>query len=96
MSLAPDDDLVLVGHRGDHRIGGVGVELGRVRAAEAGEVPRRLDDDALQPQAQTEHRDPVDPGEVDGADLALDAAHPEAAGDQHALHVGQRGRGRRA
>ena len=47
------------------------------------------------PEAQPEHRDPVDPGVVDRADLALDAAHPEAAGNQHALHVAQRGGRRR-
>ena len=45
------------------------------------------------PEAQAQHRDPVDPGVVDRADLALDAADAEAAGDQHALHVGQRGGG---
>ena len=66
-----------------------GVELGRVGAAEAGQVAGRLDDDALQAKAQAEGRDPVDPGVGDRADLALDAAHAEPAGDQHALHVGQ-------
>ena len=82
---------MLVGHGRDHRVGGVGVEFGGVRTAKAGQVPGGLDHDALQPEAQSQHRDLVDPGEVDRADLSLDAADPEPTGDQHALHIGQRG-----
>ena len=71
----------------------VGVELGRVRPAEAGEVTGDLDDDALQTEAEAQQRDLVGARVVDRAELALDPADPESAGDQHSLHIGEGGGG---
>ena len=71
--------------------GAARVELGRVGAVEPGEVPGGLDHHALQAEAQAERRDAARAGVPDRADLALDAAHAEAAGDQHAVHAGERG-----
>ena len=64
-------------------------ELAPVEPDRAG----RLDDDALQPEAQAEDRQPPLAGVGDGADLALDAANAEAAGNQHTVHIVQRGGG---
>ena len=64
-------------------------------SVEPGQVPGGLDHHALQAEAQPERRDAALAGVPDRADLALDAADPEAAGDQHTVHAGQRGRGAR-
>ena len=56
---------------------------------EAGHVARVLDDHALQAEAQPERRDAVLAGEVQRAELALDAAHAETAGHADAVEVGE-------
>ena len=86
------DGVALVGHRGDHRIGCLRIELRGVGLGEPDRA-RRLDDDALQPEAQAENRQSTLAGVGDGADLALDAANAEPAGNQHAVHIAQRGGG---
>ena len=58
-----------------------------------GDVAGVLDDHALQAQAQPEGRDAVGAGVAERAELALDAAHAEAAGDADAVDAGQRLRG---
>ncbi len=50
----------------------------------AEDLARELDHRALQAEAQAEVRHAVLAGPVGGEDLALDAAMPEAAGDEHA------------
>ena len=87
------DDVDLVGHRGDDRVRGLRVELGGVRVLQPGQVPGGLDHHALQTEAEAERRDASLARVPDRADLSLDAADPEAAGDQHTVHTGQRGRG---
>ena len=87
--VAAGDDVDLLGHRRDDRELGVGVELGRGRAGEAGLVAGVLDDHALQAEAQAERRDAVLAGEPQRAELALDAAHAEAAGHADAVDVGR-------
>ena len=61
----------------------VRVELRAVRVGQPGQVAGHLDDHALQAQAQSEDRDAVLARVPDRADLALDAADPEPARDQH-------------
>ena len=83
------DELLLLLDRRDHRLDRVGVELGRPGLAEAGDVAGVLDDHALQAQAQAEGRDAVGAGVAQRAELALDAAHAEAARHQHGVDVGE-------
>ena len=54
-----------------------------------GEVARGLDHDALQAQAEAEQRDLVLAGVLDRADLAVDTAVAEAAGDADRVDVGE-------
>ena len=75
------DDVQLLGHGGDDRVGGGRVELGGVGVRDAGQVARGLDHDALQAQAEAEQRDLVLAGVLDRADLAEHTAVAEAAGD---------------
>ena len=56
---------------------------------EADHVARVLDDHALQAEAQAERRDAVLAGELQRAELALDAAHAESAGHADAVEVGE-------
>src|SRR5205085_2823540 len=86
----PGYDVDLAGHRGDDRVGGLGVELGRVRLLQPRDVPCVLDDHALHAQAQAEGRDAVGAGVAQRAELALDPAHAEAAGHADAVDTGQR------
>ena len=58
------------------------VELERVRALEAEHVAGELDDRHLQAEADPEERDLVLARVADREDLALGAAHAEAARDQ--------------
>ena len=88
-------DLLLLGQQVDHRERRLGVELGRVGAVHAGDVPRELGDGDLHAEADAEVRDPLLARDLRGADLALDAAAAEAAGDQDAVGVAEpRERGR--
>ncbi len=70
-------------------MGGGRVELGGVGVRDAGQVAGRLDDDALQAEAQPEQRDALLAGVGDGGDLALDTAVAEAAGHADRVHVGR-------
>lgn len=70
-------------------MGGLGIELGAAGVLDAGEVAGRLDDHALHAQADAEQRDPVLPDVPDRTELALDAAHAEPAGHEHAVHAVQ-------
>ena len=72
------------------------VELGRVRTDEPADIARERDDRALQPEAQPEIRDVVLARERGGGDLALDAAHAEAAGHDDAVEAGERALGEEA
>ena len=74
--------VALVGHEVDHGVGGEHVELGGVGVLRPEHVPRKLDDAALEPEAQAQVRDLVLAGVVRGQDLALDAAMPEPARDE--------------
>ena len=56
---------------------------------EADDVARVLDDHALQAEAQAERRDAVLAGEPQRAELALDAAHAESAGNADAVEAGE-------
>ncbi len=62
-----------------------GSNSAELASVDAGQVAGRLDDHALHAEADAEQRDLVLPGVPDRADLALDAAHAEPAGDQHAV-----------
>src|SRR5919199_6505724 len=78
-------DLLLLGQQVDHRPFGLDVELGRVRALHPGDVAGEIAHGDLHAQADAEVRDAVLARELDGADLALDAAAAEAAGDEDAV-----------
>src|SRR5215469_1727771 len=83
------DHVFLVCHRGDDRVRRLRVELGAVGAGQARHVAGDLNRHALQAQAQSENRDAVLAGMAYRADLALDTAHAEAAGNEDAVHIGQ-------
>ncbi len=83
---ALDEGLLLL-HGRDHRLGHVGIELGRRRLLETGLAAGVLDHHALQAQAQTQGRDLVRPGVGERTELALDAADPEAARDDDRVDV---------
>ena len=87
--VAAGDDLDLLGHGGDHRVGRVGIELGGGRVVDAGDVPGVLDHHALQAQAQAEGGDALLAGELQRAELALDAADAEPAGDDDPVEAAQ-------
>ena len=80
----------------DHRMRGVGVELGGVRTLEPGLVARHLDRRDLHAEADAEIRDAVLARELRGQDLALDAALAEAARHEDRVVVRQRADVRRA
>ncbi len=66
-----------------------GLELGRVRPGEPGDVACEVDRHCLQTQADTETRHRVLPGVAGSSDLAFDAAVAEAARDDDAVEVTQ-------
>ena len=82
-------DLLLLGQQVDDRPLGLDVELGRVRAVHAGHVAGELADGDLHAEADAQVGDPALAGDPDGADLALDAAAAEAAGDEDAVGAGE-------
>src|SRR5271155_2339807 len=71
-------DISLIGHGGDHRVRRIGVELSAISTVQARLVPADLDRHALEAETEPEHRDLVEPGVPDRADLAFDTAYPEA------------------
>ena len=58
-------------------------------SARPSDVAGKLDDGALQAEADAEERDPALAGEADGLDLARDAAVAEAARHQDAVDAAQ-------
>ena len=76
----------------DHRIGRRPIELRRIRGGEPAHVAGELDHCALQAETDAEERDQLLAGVADRADLALDAAIPEATGHQHAVDPREVGR----
>ena len=83
-------DFLLFGQQVDHRVGRLGIELGGVGAVHAGDVTGELDHRDLHPEADPEVGDPLLAGDLGGADLALDAALAEAAGDQDPVEALER------
>ena len=86
-------DLLLLGQQVDDRPLGLEVELGRVGALHAGDVAGELADRDLHAEADAEVRDPLLARDLRGADLALDAAAAEAAGDEDAVGAAEALRG---
>ena len=76
-------------HQRDHRVRGVLVELERVGAREPEHVARELDHRHLQAEADAEEGDLLLARVAHRGDLALGAAHAEAAGHQHRVHAGE-------
>ena len=85
-------DLLLLRQQVDHGVGRLGIELGRVRAVHADHVAREVDDRELHAEADAEERDAALARDPRGVDLALDAAHAEAAGDQDAVRLARAAR----
>ena len=82
-------DLLLLGQEVDHRERRLGVELGRVGAVHAGHVAGEVSHGDLHPEADAEVGHAVLARELRGPDLALDATHAEAPGDQDAVALRQ-------
>src|SRR5260370_42135760 len=84
-------EIPLLGQEVDDGLRGGRVELRRVGALEAADVPGELDDRALHAQTDAEVRHRALPGIADRLDLALDAAITEAARHEDAMHVAEVG-----
>src|SRR6185436_15931901 len=67
-------DLLLLGEQVDHRIGGLGIHLGRVRAVEAEHVPGELADRDVHSETDAEVRDALLARDAAGEDLPLPAS----------------------
>jgi hypothetical protein len=74
-----------LGDQCDHRMPGVGAELGTVRALEAGLVTRKLDHRDLHAEADAEVRNLALTRKPHCLDLAFDAAFAESAGHQNGI-----------
>ncbi|CKR45920.1 Uncharacterised protein [Mycobacterium tuberculosis] len=85
-------DFFLIGHRGDNGIWCVGIKFGRIGVGET-DRSRGLDHNALQTEAQPQHRQPARPRVCNGTDLALDAPDAESARNEHPMHIAERRRG---
>src|SRR5664280_773816 len=85
---ALDESLLLL-HRGDHGIGGLGVELAGGRVCDAEDVAGVLDHHALQPQTQTQCRHTSDAGPLQRPEHALDSSNAEAARDDDRVDAAQ-------
>ena len=81
--------MLLIGHQVDDRIGRGGVDLGRMRAAQARHVARKFHNRHLHAQADAQERHAVLARIAHRGDLALQPARAEAAGHQHALRIPQ-------
>src|SRR6185436_16543503 len=81
--------ILPLGDQRDDRMRRVGIELGAVRAVEAGDVPRELDDGELHAEAYAEIRNPVFARVADRLDLAFDAALAESARNENGVHRGE-------
>ena len=82
-------DAALLGHQVDDRMRGESVELGGVGRAQAHQGASGLDDHHLHTEAQAQVRHAVHASVLHGVDHALDAALPEASGNDDTHCVGQ-------
>lgn len=87
------DDVLLLFHGGDDRVGAIRIEFGGVRVGDAEDIACVFDDHGLQTEAQAESRQLVLAGITQGADLAVDATDAEAARNHDAVDLveGRRG-----
>ena len=72
---------------GRHRLARVGIELGRIRVADADDMARIFDDGDLEAEADAEERNPLLAAVLHAGDLARDAALAEPAGHDHAIEA---------
>ena len=75
---------VLLRHQMDHRMGGGGIQLRAVGVGPADHIPGKFHDGKLHAKAQAEKWNPIFPGILDGANLAVNSPASEAAGNQDA------------
>jgi len=78
-------DFLLLGEQVDHRIGRLGVHLGRVRPVEPADVAGELRDGDVHPEADAEVRDLVFARHSAGEDLPLPASRAEPTRHEHAV-----------
>ena len=83
------DHARLLVHERDHRVRGLGVDLVRAGAVEAGQVPRHVDHHHLETEAQAETRDRGLARVLRGDDHALDPPLPEPARDDDPVEVAE-------
>src|SRR5689334_14779113 len=74
--------LLPFGNQRDHRMRGVGLEFGAVRAVETDDVARELDDSKLHAEADTEIRQAILARIADRFDLPFDAPLAKTARHQ--------------
>src|SRR5450631_117691 len=86
VSGAVDERLLLL-HGGDHRMGGLGIELAGGGVRDAEDVAGVLDHHALQPQAETQRRHTPDTGPLKRPEHALNSSNAEAAGDDDRVNT---------
>src|SRR5690606_13276232 len=80
--LSPAGGILPFGNQGDHGMGRLWPELGRVSTGETRHVTRELDDGDLEPQADAEIRHLLLARILHGLNLALDPAFAETARHQ--------------
>src|SRR5712664_1182136 len=90
-ALDPAVAILPFGHKRDHRVGCVAVELGRVRPGQAHHVSRELDHRELHAQADAEIADLVLARVLDRLHHSLDPALTKAPGDKYRVHTFQEG-----
>ena len=84
------DDILLLFHRGDHRILAIRLELGGIRILKTEDVTGVLDDHGLQTEAQAKCRQARLTSELQRADLAFDATDAETARNDDAIDIVER------
>src|SRR5207248_10862097 len=80
-------DAVLLVEQTNDRLPAIAVHFGAVGILQAHDIPCELYDGALQAKTDSEERHAAFPGIADCFDLPGDAAFPEAAGDEDAVHA---------
>ena len=83
-------NVFLFGHKVDHRIVGVLVELSRGCAGKARNIARELAHSRLQAQANAQERNVVLAGIASRLDLSFESTLTKAAGNQDAIHGAKR------
>ena len=86
-------DAVLVRHQGDHRVGRILAELGRIGALQPTLVTGEFHDRELHAETDAEKRYARVTRETDRCYLALYSAISEATRDQYPVRGGEQGRG---